>query len=295
MAYLIHASARIDAPRDRSGMTPFIRRLQRNGMALAALSVLTLIAGLAAFAPLVATGDPGAMDSAAFVSPSLQHLMGTDDLGRDVFTRFIFGGRVSLTVGGLAAITACFVGILVGAVAGFAGGLADTVLMRLSELFQVIPRFFLALLVMALFGTHFIFLVLTIGLLSWPEVARITRAEVLSLREREYVAAARAIGLPRPVIIFGEILPNAMPSLIVAMTMQVSAAILLEASLSFLGMGDPSNPSWGLMLNEAQQFLGRGWWMALFPGLGILFTVAALNVLGDRLADILNPRLRGGS
>lgn len=238
---------------------------------------------------------PNAMGDISFANPSPSNLMGTDDLGRDVFVRFAYGARSSLSVGILAALTASIIGVSIGAIAGYSRGVVDIVLMRISELFQVIPRFFLALLVIAIFGSNIMFIIMTIGLLGWPEVARITRGEFLSLREREYVMAAQALGQTKRKIIFHEILPNAMPPLIVAMTMQVSSAILLEAGLSFLGLGDPSNPSWGLMLNEAQQFLTRAWWMAIFPGLGIFITVAALNVFGDHLTDVLNPRLKGGS
>lgn len=274
------------------GIVSLVRFLRLDGASAAALLALVAIAFFATLVPIFA-GDPNAMTDLSFSPPSLANLMGTDDLGRDVFSRFANGARTSLAVGVLAAVTSCVIGITLGAVAGYSGGLVDTFLMRVSELFQVIPRFFLALLVIALFGSNFLFIVLTIGLLGWPEVARITRAEFLTFREREYVMAARAVGLGKASIIFREILPNALPPLIVAMTMQISSAILLEAGLSFLGLGDPANPSWGLMLNEAQQFLTRAWWMAVFPGVGILVTVAALNVFGDHLTDVLNPRLRG--
>jgi peptide/nickel transport system permease protein len=275
-----------------SAVMRLIVAMRLDGPSLSALLLLVGILLFAALAPLF-SADANAMTDLSFAPPSLDHLMGTDDLGRDVFSRFANGARTSLAVGILAAFTSCFIGIGIGALAGYSGGIVDTALMRVSELFQVIPRFFLALLVIALFGSNFLFIVLTIGLLGWPEVARITRAEFLSLREREYVMAAQAVGLGKTAIMFTEILPNALPPLIVAMTMQVSSAILLEAGLSFLGLGDPSNPSWGLMLNEAQQFLTRAWWTAVFPGVGILITVAALNVFGDHLTDALNPRLRG--
>lgn len=266
-------------------------RLDRtSGLALCILIAMGLFA---AIMPVFLV-SPNAMGSLSFEPPSLAHPMGTDDLGRDVFSRFANGARTSLSVGVLAAVTASLIGVTIGALAGYSRGVIDIVLMRVSELFQVIPRFFLALLVIAIFGSNIMFIILTIGLLGWPEVARITRGEFLTLREREYVMAARTIGQRPRTIIFAEILPNAMPPLIVAMTMQVSSAILLEAGLSFLGLGDPSNPSWGLMLNEAQQFLSRAWWMAVFPGLGILATVASLNIFGDHLTDILNPRLKGG-
>ncbi len=271
-----------------------ISALRLDGPSLVALVTLVVIAVFAFVVPPF-LGDVNSMGADSFAPPGLAYLMGTDDLGRDVFSRFAYGARMSLSVGVLAALTSCIIGVTLGAIAGYMKGAVDIVLMRIAELFQVIPRFFLALLVIALFGTNVAFIIMTIGLLGWPEVARITRGEFLSLREREYVLAARSGGQSTRAIIFSEILPNAMPPLIVAMTMQVSSAILLEAGLSFLGLGDASNPSWGLMLNEAQQFLTRAWWMAVFPGLGILVTVAALNVFGDHLTDVLNPRLRGGA
>jgi peptide/nickel transport system permease protein len=276
-----------------SGLAGSVRALQLKGGAMLAFVTLCAIAIFAISVPSF-LGDVNAMGDNSFSPPNFAHLMGTDDLGRDVFSRFAYGARTSLLVGVLAALTSCAIGITLGAISGYSRGITDIVLMRLAELFHVIPRFFLALIIIALFGTNVMFIILTIGLLGWPEVARITRGEFLSLREREYVLAARAGGQKTQMIIFGEILPNAMPPLVVAMTMQVSSAILLEAGLSFLGLGDPANPSWGLMLNEAQQFLTRAWWMAVFPGLGILVTVAALNVFGDHLTDVFNPRLRGG-
>ena len=219
--------------------------------------------------------------------------MGTDDLGRDMLSRFLYGARVSLTVGALAAATSCTIGICVGATAGYFGGWIDQSLMRGAEFVEVIPRFFLALLVVALFGASVLVIIGVIGLLSWPQIARLTRGEFLTLREREYVVAARAIGVGDAALIFGEILPNAAPPLIVMATLQVSMAILLEAGLSFLGLGDPTRPTWGLMLNNAQPFIRTAWWMAFFPGAGIFVTVAALNLVGDGFSDVLNPRLRG--
>lgn len=274
-------------------LTASVSKLRLSPVSWLAFCTLLLLAAFAIIVPPF-LHDVNAMGMDSFAPPGLAHLMGTDDLGRDVFSRFAFGARTSLSVGVLAALTSSVIGVTLGAVAGYSLGTVDIVLMRVAELFQVIPRFFLALLIVALFGSNIMFIILTIGLLGWPEIARITRGEFLSLREREYVMAAHAAGQSTRSIIFREILPNAMPALIVAMTMQVSSAILLEAGLSFLGLGDAANPSWGLMLNEAQQFLTRAWWMAAFPGLGILVTVAALNVFGDHLTDILNPKLRGG-
>ena len=266
---------------------------RKNRPAVVGLAGLSAMVLLALFASLLAPADPMAMGGASLQAPTWLHLMGTDDLGRDSLSRFLFGARVSLTVGALAAATSCTIGICVGATAGYFGGWTDQVLMRAAEFMEVIPRFFLAILIVALFGASVFIIIGVIGLLSWPQIARLTRGEFLTLREREYVVAARAIGIGDGNLIFGEILPNAAPPLIVMATLQVSTAILLEAGLSFLGLGDPTRPSWGLMLNNAQPFIRTAWWLAFFPGIGIFLTVAALNLVGDGLGDVLNPRLRG--
>lgn len=274
-------------------MKAFWRSFKRNKAAVAGLFVAFLMLLIAVAAPLLAPRDPLSMSGDTLMAPTGGFWMGTDDVGRDVLSRFLYGARITLSVGILSAMTSCIIGVVVGAVAGYSGGIVDIVLMRVSELFHVIPRFFLALLAIALFGTNFVLLILVIGGLSWTEVARLMRAEFLTLREREYVMAAKSVGVPRRTIIFGEILPNAIPPLIVIATLQISMAILLEASLSFLGLGDSRQASWGLMLFEAQRFLGAAWWMAVFPGLGIFVTVAAFNMIGDGLTDTFNPRLRG--
>jgi peptide/nickel transport system permease protein len=267
----------------------------RNRPAVVGLGGLIVMVGLAVFASLLAPADPTAMGTASLQPPSWLHWMGTDDLGRDTLSRFLFGARVSLTVGALAAATSCTIGVTVGATAGYFGGWMDQMLMRGAEFMEVIPRFFLAILIVALFGTSVSIIIGVIGFLSWPQIARLTRGEFLTLREREYVVAARAIGVGTRELIFGEILPNAAPPLIVMATLQVSTAILLEAGLSFLGLGDPTRPTWGLMLNDAQPFIRSAWWLAFFPGAGIFLTVAGLNLVGDGLSDVLNPRLRGRS
>lgn len=273
-------------------MNEFWFHFRKNRVATAGVALLALLAVLAVAGPIVLPLDPFSMNAAPLQPPSFAHPMGTDELGRDVLARFIHGARVSLTIGLLSALISVAIGVAIGATAGFFGGIVDQVLMRAAEFFHVIPRFFLALVLVALFGSSYAIIVLVIGLLSWPNVARLTRSEFLTLRERDYVAAARAVGVGKTEIIFGEILPNAAPALIVICTLQFSLAILLEASLSFIGLGDPTFPSWGQMLNAAQQIIRQAPWVSLFPGLGIFVAVAALNLVGDGLNDALNPHLR---
>lgn len=268
------------------------RRFRKNRVAVAGLAVIAGLVLVAIFAPGLATHDPFQVSRAAFRPPGPAHPMGTDNLGRDVWSGVVHGTRVSLAVGCLAAATALVIGVLVGAVAGFAGGWLDALLMRLTELFQVLPRFFLALVVVALFGGGIGKLVLVIGVLSWPPTARLVRAEFLSLKQREFVEAARALGLSSPAIAARQILPNALPPAIVAGSLDVAQAVLLEASLSFFGLGDPTMVSWGGMLNTAQPFLRRAWWMSMFPGLAIFLAVLAFNLFGDGVNDALNPRMK---
>ncbi len=243
------------------------------------LVVLVVLGAL--LAPLLTGGDPGAMSNLPFAPPTLGHPMGTDDLGREVFARVLYGGRVSLVIGLSSAVVAVVVGTLVGAVAGFFGGLADDVLMRTTELFQVIPRFLLAIVVVSLFGTGSVRLVLVIGLLSWPATARIMRAQFLVLRREEFVLAAQMAGASPARIILRHALPNVAPYLLVSVTLQTGSAILVESFLSFLGLGDPATPSWGLLLQQAQIYLRSAWWMATFPGLALSATILGLNLLSD--------------
>lgn len=273
-------------------MTPFARRFARSRPALFGLAIVGLLVAAAAAAPLIAPQDPLQTSPAAFRAPGAEGLLGTDNLGRDIWSGVVHGTRVSLLVGMLAALTAAGVGIVVGTLSGYAGGRVDTGLMRTAELFQTIPQFFLALLVVALIGRGLEKIILVLGLLGWPLTARLIRAEFLSLKEREFVEAARAIGMPARRIAVRVILPNALPPAIVAASLGVAEAILLEAGLSFFGLGDPNLVSWGLMLQNAQSYLRRAWWMAVFPGIAIFLAVLGFNLVGDGLNDALNPRLR---
>jgi len=266
-------------------------RRSRRGVLAGAVIVVTVL--LALFAPLVTGYDPLAGSADALRPPLTPgHPMGTDHLGRDVWSQLVYGARVSLTVGVLAALSATLLGTAVGAVAGYAGGAVDATLMRIAEFFQTLPRLVLALIVVALFGAGLGRLIFVIAILSWPQTARVVRVSFLSLREAPFVDAARVAGMGGVAIVSSEILPSALAPIIVAGSLDVATAILLEAALGFFGLGDPNRVSWGSMLNQAQPYLRQAWWMALFPGLAISLVVLAFNVVGDSLNEALNPRLR---
>jgi peptide/nickel transport system permease protein len=239
--------------------------------------------------------DPFALGDETLVAPRGDHWMGTDDLGRDTLSRVIHGSRVPLLVGFLATAASMALGILIGSLSGYFGGRTDVVLMRVTEYVLVVPRFFLALLVVAMLGTGIGKIILVIGILGWPEVARVVRAQFLTFREREFVLAARAIGASHAKVIFREILPNAIPPAVVVASILVARAILLEAGLSFLGLGDPNLISWGSLLSEAQERISASVWLAIFPGLAISLLVLCVNLFGDGINDVLNPKLRKNS
>jgi peptide/nickel transport system permease protein len=218
--------------------------------------------------------------------------MGTDDLGRDTFSGVIHGVRISLGVGLFGAVSSAFLGTIIGGASASLGGKVDEVVMRATEVFQVLPAFFVALVVTAIFGASIWNVFLVISLTYWTSVGRVVRSEVLSLRERDFVIAARAIGARSSSVFFTEILPNAAPVIVVSSSLEMGNAILLEAALSFLGLGDVNLMSWGLMLNNAQSFIHYAWWMAVFPGLAIFLMVLSMNLVGDGLNDALNPKLR---
>jgi peptide/nickel transport system permease protein len=216
--------------------------------------------------------------------------MGTDDLGRDLLAGVVHGLRTSLLVAFAVTVLASLLGIVVGTVAGWYSLALDDVLMRITEFVQVVPRFFLAVVVIALFGPGLDRLILLLGLTSWPLIARVVRAEVLSLRGRQFVDAARALGMGGPRILAREILPSALPAAVVVASVNAGSVILLEAGLSFLGLGDPDVVSLGYLASNAQRFLRVAWWMAVFPGAAIALSVISLNLVGDTVNDTLNPR-----
>lgn len=270
----------------------FWNRYKKNRAAVVGLIIVCFFILVSVFAPRIVSNAPFSLVANRFIPPSDEYPMGTDDLGRDVFSGVVYGSRVSLLVGFMAAATSTFIGTLIGAFSGYHGGRIDSMLMRITEVFQVVPRFFMALILVALFGASVWNVIFVIGILSWPVTARLVRAEYLSLKEREFIEAATALGMGHLRIVFSEILPNALPPIIVNSSLQVGSGILVEAGLSFLGLGDPSMISWGYMLNNAQRFLRQAWWMASFPGMAIFLTVLGLNLVGDGLNDALNPKLK---
>lgn len=265
----------------------------RNRPAVAGLAIVLGFALFGLLAPWLTAFRPLDTGPHSFRPPDAIYHMGTDDLGRDILSGVLWGARVSIAVGLLAALTSTVIGVVIGAAAGFYGGTLDDLLMRVTEFFLVIPRFFLVLVMVALFGNSVWHVILVIGILSWPVTARLVRVEFLSLREKEFVEGSRAVGASDPRIILRHILPNAFPPIVVSGSLQIARAILMEAGLSFLGLGDPNQASWGVMLYNAQRFLRQAWWTAAFPGLAIFCIVMGFNLVGDGLNDALNPRQKG--
>lgn len=268
---------------------------KRNRLAVGGLTIILIIFIVAGTAPLIAPYDPGKTDvSLKLKPPSLKHYLGTDQLGRDVFSRMLYGARISLSVGFVAVGISIFIGILVGAIAGYYGRWVDSLLMRFVDVMFCFPTFFLILTVVALLGPSIFNIMVVIGLTSWMGTARFVRAEFLSLRERDFVQAAKALGVSDRRIIFRHILPNALAPVFVTATLDVATAILVEAGLSFLGFGvQPPAPSWGNILTEGRTYIFDAWWLTVFPGFAILLTVLSFNLVGEGLRDSLDPRLRG--
>jgi peptide/nickel transport system permease protein len=247
---------------------------------------------LSIFAPWIAPYNPSKIDiKNILVGPSLSHPLGTDDLGRDVLSRMLWGGRVSLEVGFVAVGIATIIGILFGSLAGYYGGIIDSIIMRVVDIMLSIPTIFLVLAVIAILEPSIINIMIVIGLTSWMEPARLIRAEFISLKEREFVIAARGIGASDGRIIMRHVLPNGLSPILVSATLGIGGAILLESALSFLGLGvQPPTPSWGSLLSSGKDNIEIAWWLSAFPGLAILVTVLGYNLLGEGIRDALDPR-----
>ncbi|HEY4200583.1 MAG TPA: ABC transporter permease [Devosiaceae bacterium] len=267
-------------------------RFSNNRLSVIGLVIVLLFifAGLAT--PLLTPYGPFDLVAERLQPPSAEHWLGTDNLGRDVMSGVLYGTGTSMRVGFLSVLFSMTLGLFVGSIAGYYGGWLDDTLMRITEIFQVLPRFFLALIIVALVGANLWGTIFVIGILSWAEIARLVRAEFYTLRNRPFVRAAKAYGASDAQIIFTEILPNALTAVVVVGALQIPSAILLEASLSFIGAGDPNVMSWGRMLNTAQQYMADSWWTGVFPGLAISVFAMSLALLSDGINDFLNPRLR---
>lgn len=274
-------------------MKAFWTRFSYNRGALIGLAILILVVLTAILAPFVFPQSPWKMVQRPFLPPFTQEglPLGTDAVGRDVLAGLAHGAYVSLLVGLVSTIVALAIGVPVGAMAGYFAGRADDALMRFTEFFQTIPSFALAIVLLAIFQPSLTYIIIAIAIVSWPPVARLVRGEVLSLRTREFVEAATLSGLGNTQIILRHILPNALPPIIVLASLMVAQAILLESSLSFLGLGDPNVMSWGYMIGAARTVMRTAWWLSFLPGVAILLTVLALNLIGEGLNDALNPRL----
>ncbi|MDP8987665.1 MAG: ABC transporter permease [Actinomycetota bacterium] len=264
-----------------------LRRLVRRPAGVVGIILTGTVVAVGLLAPVLAPFDPFSVVGPSLSPPSGDHPMGTDALGRDLLSGVIFGARTSLLVAGLVGMLVLMIGVVVGTVSSYLGGWADDVLMRMTELFQVLPRFFLAIVVIAFFGAGLGLLVLVLGLTSWALLARVVRSEVLSLKEREFVEAARASGASGARIVVQEILPNALPAGMAFLGLILAQVLLIEASLGFIGLGDPNVVSWGYLASQAQRFLRVAWWMSVFPGLAIAVAVLGLNLLSDALTDVL--------
>jgi len=292
------AVRRVRAPAERSVSQWAIasRQFRRNRPALMGLGLILLFYLVALTAPWLAPYDPIAQHDIArtsYLAPSISHWFGTDKFGRDVLSRIVYGARISLAIGFLATAISITIGTLIGAVAGYLGGKVDAVLMRFTDTVLAFPRLVLLIMIVALFNPSITIIILVLGLTQWPGTTRIVRGDVLSLREREFVQAARALGLGRARIILRHLIPNVLAPIIVSATLGIGNTILAEASLSFLGIGvQAPTPTWGSMVAEGRDALAAAWWVATFPGLVIVAVVLAFNLLGDGLRDALDPRLR---
>jgi peptide/nickel transport system permease protein len=270
----------------------FAQRFLRNRVALAGLAVLVAVMLVALSAGILFPGDPFQSVAKPFERPFGEHLLGTDVLGRSVAGGIAHGARASLVIGIVATLAAVLIGTALGAFSGYFGGRVDYALMRVTEFFQTIPTFLFAIVLVAILSPSMANLIIAIALVSWPPIARLVRGEFLAMRAREFVQACISVGMSDPRIMFGQILPNCLSPIIVTGSLMVATAILTESALAFLGLGDPNVMSWGFMIGAGRTHLRTAWWLTAIPGCAILITVLAINLVGEALNDVLNPRLR---
>ena len=274
-------------------MSSFWQRYKRNKSAVFGLGVIFLVIIMAVTANFLYPFDPFRLAGKPLSGPGLNgFLLGSDSLGRDVAAGIVHGAKTSLLIGLIATLVAVFIGIVFGAFSGYYGGRLDDFLMRITEIFQTIPSFIFAILLVAIMKPSIVSIVIAIAVVSWPGVARLVRGEFLALKNREFVQACHTLGMNDLRIMLREILPNCMSPIIVIGSLMVATAILIESSLAFLGLGDPNIMSWGFQIGAGRTMLRSAWWVCTFPGVAILITVLAINLVGEGLNDALNPRLR---
>ena len=274
-------------------MTDFWKRFSRNRSAVLGLAILLLVVFIAAIASLIYPEDPFRLAGKPMSEPGANgFLLGSDSLGRDVASGIAHGAKTSLLIGLIATLAAVFIGVIFGALAGYYGGRTDDILMRITEVFQTIPSFVFAILLVAIMKPSIDSIVVAITVVSWPGVARLVRGEFLDLKNREFVQACHTLGMSDRRIMLAEILPNCLSPIIVIGSLMVATAILIESGLAFLGLGDPNIMSWGFQIGAGRTMLRSAWWICTFPGIAILITVLAINLVGEGLNDALNPRLR---
>lgn len=276
-------------------MMAFLKRYCRRPTAIVGLILLLIVVAIAIAAPYLYPVSPWKMVQRPFVPPFLNERvpLGTDTLGRNVIVGLVYGARISLLVGVVSTLVSLAIGVPLGAISGYFGGLVDDLLMRITEFFQTVPSFALAIVLVAIMQPSLTSIIISIALVGWPPVARLVRGEVMAQRKREYVEAAQLVGQSDATIIIRQILPNVTSPIIVLASLMVATAILLESSLSFLGLGDPSAMSWGYMIGAARTVVRQAWWLSVMPGAAIIVTVLALNLIGDGLAEALDPRSSG--
>lgn len=274
-------------------MNDFWKRFSRNRSAVLGLMVLMLVVFIASIASFIYPEDPFGLAGVPMSEPGLNgFLLGSDSLGRDVASGIAHGAKTSLLIGLIATLAAVFIGVIFGALAGYYGGRTDDILMRITEVFQTIPSFVFAILLVAILKPSINSIVIAITVVSWPSVARLVRGEFLALKNREFVQACHTLGMSDRRIMLAEILPNCLSPIIVIGSLMVATAILIESGLAFLGLGDPNIMSWGFQIGAGRTLLRSAWWICTFPGIAILITVLAINLVGEGLNDALNPRLR---
>ncbi|RMF90630.1 MAG: ABC transporter permease [Nitrospinota bacterium] len=268
--------------------------LRRNPLSLLGLSLILLLVLTAIFAPLLAPFDPIHQELGDRLHPpGGKYLLGTDQLGRDIFSRIIYGSRISLKIAFIVAGVAGSIGLILGAISGYAGGVVDEVLMRITDMFLAFPRLILAMAIAAALGPNLTNTVVAISLVAWPVYARLARGETLAIRENDYIHAVRLLGASRTRILFRHILPLCLNPIIVQMTLDMGGIILIAAGLGFIGFGaQPPTPEWGVMVSDGRNFIVKEWWVSTFPGCAIFLTVLGFNLLGDGIRDILDPRQR---